>query len=82
MFGRARILLTIMASALVMPAVAQTPAPTTTVFDGTYLGVSRKFEEEALNGGTNLDQVLSRIPPQYVKNSQWHRSSRKARRIG
>jgi hypothetical protein len=44
MFGRARILLTIAACALVMPAAAQTPAPTTTAFDGTYAGVSRTLE--------------------------------------
>jgi hypothetical protein len=43
-FGRARILLTIAASAVALPAAAQTPVPTTTAFDGTYLGVSRTLE--------------------------------------
>jgi len=45
MFGRARILLTIAALTLTMPAAAQAPPPTTTAFDGTYLGMSRTFEE-------------------------------------
>jgi hypothetical protein len=67
MFGRARILLTIMASALVMPAVAQTPAPTTTVFDGTYLGVSRKFEEEALNGGQTWTRYCFEYGPNTLR---------------
>jgi hypothetical protein len=40
MFGRARILLTIAASAVAMPVAAQAPGPTTTAFDGTYLAVS------------------------------------------
>ena len=44
MFGRARILLTITASAVALPAAAQAPAPTTTAFDGTYVGVSRTLE--------------------------------------
>jgi len=39
MFGRARVLLTIAASVLAMPVAAQTPAPTTAAFDGTYVGV-------------------------------------------
>jgi hypothetical protein len=43
MFGRARILLTIAACAVAMPAAAQAPAPTT-AFDGTYAGVSRTLE--------------------------------------
>jgi hypothetical protein len=36
--------LTIAASGLAMPAAAQAPAPTTTAFDGTYVGLSRTFE--------------------------------------
>jgi hypothetical protein len=39
------ILLAFVACILVTPAAAQAPAPTTTVFDGAYLGVSRTFEE-------------------------------------
>jgi len=45
MFTRARILLTIAAFALALPATAQAPVPTTTAFDGTYLGVSRTLED-------------------------------------
>ena len=41
MFGRARILLTVGVCALALPVAAQTPAPTTTAFDGTYTGISR-----------------------------------------
>ena len=37
MFGRAKVLLAIGASALAMPAAAQAPA-STTAFDGTYAG--------------------------------------------
>ena len=44
MFGRARILLAIAASALAAPVAAQAPASTTTAFDGTYTGVSRTLE--------------------------------------
>ena len=52
MFGRARIPLTIAASALVMPAVAQAPAPVTTAFDGTYSGVARTLETTMLGHST------------------------------
>src|SRR5215469_13726158 len=45
MFGRARILSTIAAASLATPGLAQAPAPATTAFDGTYLGVSNTFEE-------------------------------------
>jgi hypothetical protein len=45
------ILLMIAACALAMPAAAQAPAPTTTAFDGRYLGVSNTFEEELIQGG-------------------------------
>jgi hypothetical protein len=44
MFGRAKILLTIAACALAIPAAAQTPAPTT-AFDGTYAGVSQTTKQ-------------------------------------
>lgn len=42
MFGWARILLTIAAYTLAMPVAAQTPAPTTTAFDGRYVGSATK----------------------------------------
>jgi hypothetical protein len=38
MFARARILLTIAASAVAMPVAAQAPATTTTAFDGNLWG--------------------------------------------
>jgi hypothetical protein len=44
MFGRSRTFVTIAACALATSAAAQAPAPTT-AFDGTYIGVSRTFEE-------------------------------------
>jgi hypothetical protein len=50
MFGRMRILLTVAALTLAMPAGAQTPAPANTAFDGTYLGVSVTFEESVIDG--------------------------------
>lgn len=39
MYGRAKVLLTIVSSVLAMPVVAQPPTPTT-AFDGKYTGVS------------------------------------------
>jgi hypothetical protein len=50
MFGRAALLLTIAASGLAMPAVAQAPAPTT-AFDGKYVGVSRESSKAGSNPG-------------------------------
>ena len=44
MFGRTKVLLTIMLSAVAPPLAAQTPAPTT-AFDGTYAGVSREVSK-------------------------------------
>jgi hypothetical protein len=44
MLGGARILVTIAACMAAMPVAAQAPAPTTTAFDGTYIGVSRTVE--------------------------------------
>ena len=52
MFGRVRILLTIVACTLAAPVAAQAPAPTTTVFDGTYVGVSRTLESTMRGQGT------------------------------
>jgi hypothetical protein len=50
MFARARILLTIAALTLTMPAIAQALAPTTT-FDGKYVGVSRESSKAGSNPG-------------------------------
>jgi hypothetical protein len=44
MLGGARILVTIAACMSAISVAAQAPAPTTTAFDGTYVGVSRTFE--------------------------------------
>ena len=57
MFGRARILLTIAASAVALPAAAQAPAPATTAVDGTYVGVSRILE------GTMIAPSARSCPP-------------------
>ena len=53
MFDRARILLTIAVCIFAAPAVAQAPTPTTTAFDGTYLGVSNTFEGDIDTGRTS-----------------------------
>jgi hypothetical protein len=45
MFGRMRVVLTIVAcTASAIPVAAEGPVPTTTGFDGTYAGVSRTLE--------------------------------------
>jgi len=62
MFGRARILLTIVASAVALPATAQAPAPTTTAFDGTYLGVSNTLE-----GDIDTGRTWARYCPQFSR---------------
>ncbi|HEV7994667.1 MAG TPA: hypothetical protein VGP52_00275 [Stellaceae bacterium] len=49
MFGWTRILLTIAVCMSATPVVAQAPTPTTTAFDGTYVGVSRALEGTMLN---------------------------------
>jgi hypothetical protein len=63
MFGGARILLMIAVCGLAAPAAAQTPAPTTTAFDGMYFGVSRTFEEEAINGGKTWTRYCLQYGP-------------------
>ena len=57
MFAQARILSTIAACMVAMPVGAQAPAPTTTVFDGTHVGVSRTLE------GTMLGYSTRQCPP-------------------
>jgi hypothetical protein len=51
MFGRARILLMIAACMVATTAVAQAPTPTTTAFDGKYVGVSRESSKAGSNPG-------------------------------
>ena len=62
MFGRTKILLTIAACMLATPGAAQAPAPTTTAFDGTYLGVSNTFEGDIDTGRTS-----ARYCPQFSR---------------
>jgi hypothetical protein len=45
LFGRTKVLLAIGLSATALPLAAQTPAPTTRTFDGTYAGVSREVSK-------------------------------------
>jgi hypothetical protein len=79
MFGAAGILLTITACALAMPAFAQAPAPPPTVFDGTYVGVSRTFEGAMLNNATRgCRPSLERAPaPLTIANGTVRTSWRK-----
>jgi hypothetical protein len=44
MLDRTRVLVTIAACMSAIPVAAQAPAPTTTAFDGTYVGVSRTLQ--------------------------------------
>ena len=62
MFDRARILLTIAVCIFAAPAVAQAPTPTTTAFDGTYLGVSNTFE-----GDIDTGRTWARYCPQFSR---------------
>jgi hypothetical protein len=50
MSGRAKVLLTVAAVALAMPAAAQAPAPVTTAFDGKYVGVSAHIAKSTAHG--------------------------------
>ena len=52
MSDRTIALWTIAACMLASPVAAQAPAPTTTAFDGTYVGVSRTLEGNMLNDET------------------------------
>jgi hypothetical protein len=62
LFGRTKILLTIAACMLATAGAAQAPAPTTTAFDGTYLGVSNTFEGDIDTGRTS-----ARYCPQFSR---------------
>jgi hypothetical protein len=67
MFARARILLMIAASVLATPLAAQAPAPTTSAFDGKYVGTAtlttpgRKGTSMGLNCGTitSVDMTIT-----------------------
>jgi hypothetical protein len=56
MLGGARILVTIAACMSAIPVAAQAPAPTTTAFDGTYVGVSRTLEG-TISGNPNATRA-------------------------
>jgi hypothetical protein len=45
LFGRTKVLLMTAACMLATPVAAQTTAPTTTAFDGTYAGISREVSK-------------------------------------
>jgi hypothetical protein len=69
MFGRARILLTMAACMLVVtPVAAQAPAPITTAFDGTYIGVSRTLEGTMTNYSTRQCPPSGRVAPLTIVN--------------
>jgi hypothetical protein len=68
MLGRAAILLAILASASAIPAAAQAPAPTTTAFDGTYIGVSRTLEGTMTNYSTRGCPPSGRVAPLTIVN--------------
>ena len=67
MLAGARILLTIAAWLTSLPLAAQAPAPTTTAFDGKYVGVSRESAKAGSNPGAKCPP--SGIPaPLTIKN--------------
>ena len=66
MFGRARIFLTIAACALATPVLAQ--VPTTAVFDGTYIGVSRTLEDTMAGSRTRYCEAVSGVAPLTIVN--------------
>ena len=51
-----------------MPAAAQAPAPTTTAFDGTYIGVSRTLEGTMTNYSTRSCPPSGRVAPLTIVN--------------
>ena len=68
MFGRAKVLMTIVACILATSAAAQAPAPTTTAFDGTYIGVSRTLEGTMTNYSTRSCPPSGRVAPLTIVN--------------
>jgi len=68
MFGWMRAVLTIAVLATALPADAQAPAPTTTAFDGTYIGVSRTLETTMAGHATRQCPPSGRVPPLTIVN--------------
>jgi hypothetical protein len=66
LFGRTKVLLTIVLSAVAPPLAAQTPA--TTAFDGTYAGVSRTLETTMLGHSTRQCPPSGRVAPLTIVN--------------
>ena len=62
MLDRTIALWTIAACMSATPVAAQAPAPTTTAFDGTYVGVSRTFEGKADAGAPTRNCVPNGQP--------------------
>jgi hypothetical protein len=58
---RPLMVLTIAALTLAVPAAGQAPAPATTAFDGTYLGVSRTLEN-TLDASGRPDSAKTSAP--------------------
>jgi hypothetical protein len=68
-FCRMRVFFTITAStALTIPVAAQSPAPTTTAFDGTYTGVSRTLESTMTGYSTRQCPPNGRPAPLTIMN--------------
>jgi hypothetical protein len=67
MFRLAKVLLTIAAIVPAMSSIAQPPTPTTTAFDGAYIGVSRK--SEGTFGGDATRQVQGDVS--FRSDSHW-----------
>jgi len=67
LFGRTKVLLAMMLSAVAPPLAAQAPA-TPTAFDGTYAGVSRTLEGTMLGHSTRQCPPSGRVPPLTIVN--------------
>jgi hypothetical protein len=63
LLSRRRLLAAIAVLLLSIPAAAQSPTPTTTAFDGTYIGVSNTFEEESIQGGRTWARWCGQFGP-------------------
>ena len=68
MFGRTKVLLTIALSAIASPLAAQTLAPATTAFDGTYTGVSRTLETTMTGHATRQCPPSGGVAPLTIVN--------------
>ena len=67
MFGRTRVLLTIAALTLATPVAAQALAPTTTTFDGRYVGISIEVSKAGSNAG-RCPAVNGKAAPLVITN--------------